>query len=52
MGTEEDALLPIPVFYDATSGIEAVSTGKDEEAMHGWDMRLDYHLPVQVNARL
>ena len=38
--------------YDATSGIEAVSTGKDEEAMDGWDVRLDYHLPVQVNARL
>ena len=38
--------------YDATSGIESVSTGKDEEAMDGWDVRLDYHLPVQVNARL
>ncbi len=38
--------------YDATSGIEAVSIGKNEEAMDGWDMRLDYHLPVQLNARL
>ncbi len=38
--------------YDATSGIETVSTGKDEEAMDGWDVRLDYHLPVQLNARL
>ena len=38
--------------YDATSGIETVSTGKNEEAMDGWDLRLDYHLPVQVNARL
>ena len=38
--------------YDATSGIEAVSTGKDEEAMDGWDARLDYHLPIQINARL
>ena len=38
--------------YDATSGIEAVSTGKDEEAMDGWDVRLDYHLPIQPNARL
>ncbi len=38
--------------YDATSGIETVSTGKDEEAMDGWDMRLDYHLPIKVNARL
>ena len=38
--------------YDATSGIETVSTGKDEEAMDGWDVRLDYHLPIKANARL
>ena len=38
--------------YDATSGIEIVSVGKDEEAMDGWDMRLDYHLPVRANVRL
>ena len=38
--------------YDATSGIETVSSGKDEEAMDGWDMRLDYHLPIKANARL
>ena len=38
--------------YDATSGIETVSTGKDEEAMDGWDMRLDYHVPIKANARL
>ena len=38
--------------YDATSGIETVSTGKDEEAMGGWDARLDYHLPIKANARL
>ena len=38
--------------YDATSGIETVSAGKDEEAMDGWDMRLDYHLPIKANARL
>jgi adhesin/invasin len=38
--------------YDATSGIETVSTGKDEEAMDGWDMRLDYHLPIKANTRL
>jgi hypothetical protein len=38
--------------YDATSGIEIVSTGKDEEAMDGWDARLDYHLPIKANARL
>ena len=38
--------------YDATSGIETVSTGIDEEAMDGWDVRLDYHLPIKANARL
>ncbi len=38
--------------YDATSGIETVSLGKDEEAMDGWDSRLDYHLPIKANARL
>ena len=38
--------------YDATSGIETVSTGKDEEAMDGRDMRLDYHLPIKANVRL
>ena len=38
--------------YDATSGIETVSPGKDEEAMDGWDLRLDYHLPIKANARL
>ena len=38
--------------YDATSGIEAVSTSRDEEAMDGWDMRLDYHLPIKANARI
>ena len=38
--------------YDATSGIEKVSTSRDEEAMDGWDMRLDYHLPIKANARI
>ena len=38
--------------YDATSGIEAVSSSRDEEAMDGWDMRLDYHLPIKTNARI
>ncbi len=38
--------------YDATSGIKVVSAGKDEEAMDGWDVRLDYHLPVKANARI
>ena len=38
--------------YDSTSGIKTVATGKDEEAMDGWDLRLDYHLPIKANARL
>ena len=38
--------------YDATSGIETVTSAKDEEAMDGWDLRLDYHLPVEVDARI
>ena len=40
------------IYSRATSGIETVSTGRDEEAMDGWDMRLDYHLPMKANARL
>ena len=38
--------------YDATSGIENVSSTTTEEALDGWDSRLDYHLPVQINARI
>ncbi len=38
--------------YDATSGIQAVTASKDEEAMDGWDVRLDYHLPLGVDARI
>tara|TARA_B100000886_G_C20407546_1_gene485521 strand:- start:1005 stop:1886 length:882 start_codon:yes stop_codon:yes gene_type:complete len=38
--------------YDATSGIETVTSAKDEEAMDGWDLRLDYHLPVEVDTRI
>ena len=38
--------------YDSTSGIQIVSVGVSEEAMDGWDARLDYHLPVDANARI
>ena len=38
--------------YDSSSGIQIVSEGVTEEAMDGWDARLDYHLPVNANARI
>ena len=38
--------------YDSSSGIQIVSAGVTEEAMDGWDARLDYHLPIDVNARI
>ena len=38
--------------YDATSGIENVNSSKTEEAMDGWDIRLDYHLPAEINTRI
>ena len=38
--------------YDSSSGIQIVSAGVTEEAMDGWDARLDYHLPVNANARI
>ncbi len=38
--------------YDATSGIENVNSSKTEEAMDGWDIRLDYHLPTEINTRI
>lgn len=38
--------------YDATSGVENVSSSTTEEALDGWDTRLDYHLPVQTDARI
>ena len=38
--------------YDSSSGIQIVSAGVTEEAMDGWDARLDYHLPVDANARI
>jgi Protein of unknown function (DUF3442). len=33
--------------YDASSGVETVATGATEEALDGWDLRLDYHLPLE-----
>ena len=38
-------------YYDATSGIQDISAGISEEAMDGFDVRLDYHLPFN-NTRL
>ena len=38
--------------YDSSSGIQIVSEGVTEEAMDGWDARLDYHVPVNANARI
>jgi hypothetical protein len=38
--------------YDSSSGIQIVSEGVTEEAMDGWDARLDYHLPIDANARI
>ena len=33
-------------YYDATSGIQTLGDGSTEEALDGWDTRLDYHLPI------
>lgn len=33
-------------YYDATSGIQSLGDGSTEEALDGWDARLDYHLPL------
>ena len=38
--------------YDSSSGIQIISAGVTEEAMDGWDARLDYHLPIDANARI
>ena len=38
--------------YDSSSGMQTVSAGVTEEAMDGWDARLDYHLPIDANARI
>ena len=39
-------------YYDATSGIQDISAGVSEEAMSGYDVRLDYHLPFNYNTRV
>ncbi len=39
-------------YYDATSGIQALGDGSTEEALDGWDARLDYHLPVSNDVRV
>ena len=39
-------------YYDATSGIQDISAGISEEAMDGFDVRLDYHLPFNNNTRV
>ena len=39
-------------YYDATSGIQDISAGISEEAMDGFDLRLDYHLPFNNNTRV
>jgi hypothetical protein len=38
--------------YESSSGIQIISAGVTEEAMDGWDARLDYHLPIDANARI
>ena len=39
-------------YYDATSGIQNVGGGNTEEALDGWDSRLDFHLPLEYDVRL
>ena len=39
-------------YYDATSGIKTFSDGATEEALDGWDARLDYHLPLAYDVRV
>ena len=39
-------------YYDATSGIQTLGDGSTEEALDGWDARLDYHLPVSNDIRI
>jgi hypothetical protein len=39
-------------YYDATSGIQNIGSGSTEEALDGWDTRLDFHLPLQYDVRL
>ena len=39
-------------YYDATSGIQNTGGGSTEEALDGWDSRLDFHLPIKYDVRL
>ena len=39
-------------YYDATSGIQILGDGSTEEALNGWDARLDYHLPLAYDVNV
>ena len=39
-------------YYDATSGIQTLGDGSTEEALDGWDARLDYHLPLAYDVNV
>ena len=39
-------------YYDATSGIQTLGDGSTEEALDGWDARLDYHLPLSYDVNI
>ena len=39
-------------YYDASSGIKTVAINSTEEALDGWDARLDYHLPTSKDIRV
>jgi adhesin/invasin len=38
--------------YEAESDITTLTDGSSEEALDGWDARLDYHIPVGFDLRL
>ena len=38
--------------YEAESDITTLTDGSTEEALDGWDARLDYHIPVGFDLRL
>ena len=38
--------------YEAESNITTLTDGSTEEALDGWDARLDYHIPVGFDLRL
>jgi adhesin/invasin len=39
-------------YYDSTSGIQTLGDGSTEEALDGWDARLDYHLPLAYDVNV